>query len=122
MNLSETVTLFNDLCLLAPGALIDRERIQWEDGGSASARARFTVSGVTIGAQLSFNAAGELTGFLSPGRFLSADGKTFQSYPWSTPVRSYRDLAGRNVMSYGEYCYGRFHLGTLEYNLSARSE
>lgn len=30
MNQGETVTLFNDLCLMAPAALIDKERIQWE--------------------------------------------------------------------------------------------
>ena len=32
MDEAETVTLFNDLCVFAPGALIDR-RIQWQEVG-----------------------------------------------------------------------------------------
>ena len=126
MNQGETVTLFNDMCLLAPAALIDRERIQWESDGLLAARAKFTHMGSTIGARLSFNQAGELTDFVSSDRFLSADGKTFKSYPWSTPVRSYRDLGGRRVASYGEavwhtpageFTYGKFNLAEIEYNL-----
>jgi hypothetical protein len=126
MNQSETVTLFDDMCLLAPAALIDRERIQWEVDGSLAARARFTYMGNTISARLSFNQAGELTDFVSDDRFLSADGKTFKSYPWSTPVRSYREFSGRKVAGYGEvvwhtpegeFTYGKFNLAEIEYNL-----
>lgn len=32
----------------------------------------------------------------------SLDGKTYKSYPWSTPVRSYKDFDGRRVAGYGE--------------------
>jgi hypothetical protein len=125
-NQGETVTLFNDMCLLAPAASIDKERIQWEADGSLAARARFTHVGNTISARLSFNQAGELTDFVSNDRFLSADGKTFKSYPWSTPVRSYREFGGRKVAGYGEavwntpegeFTYGKFHLAEIEYNL-----
>lgn len=126
MNQAETVTLFNDMCLLAPAALIDKERIQWEADGSLAARARFTHMDHTITARLSFNQAGELIDFVSNDRFLSADGKTFKSYPWSTPVRSYRELGGRKVAGYGEavwhtpegeFTYGKFNLAEIDYNL-----
>jgi hypothetical protein len=126
MNQGETVTLFNDLCLLAPAALIDRERIQWEAAGSLAVRARFTHRGVTIGALLSFNEAGELTDFTSNDRFFSSDGKIYKSFPWSTPVRSYKEIDGRRVMEYaetvwrtpeGEFSYGKFNLAEIEYNL-----
>lgn len=126
MNQGETVTLFNDMCLLAPAALIDKERIRWEADGSTAARAWFTHMGNTIRARLSFNQAGELTDFVSNDRFLSADGKTFKSYPWSTPVGSYREFGGRKVASYGEtvwhtpegeFTYGKFNLAKIEYNL-----
>jgi hypothetical protein len=119
MNQGETVTLFNDLCLMAPAALIDRKRIQWEAAGPLAARARFTNGDVTIGALLSFNQAGELTDFISNDRFLSADGKTYKSYPWSTPVQSYRDFGGRRVAGCaetvwhtpeGKFSYGKFNL------------
>ena len=127
MNQGETVTLFNDMCLLAPAALIDKQRIQWEADGPLAARARFTHMGNTISARLSFNQAGELIDFVSNDRFLSADGKTFKSYPWSTPVRSYREFGGRRVASYGEavwhtpegeFTYGKFNLVEIEYNLA----
>ena len=126
MNQGETVTLFNDMCLMAPATLIDKEKIQWEADGPFSALAKFTHMGNTIRARLSFNQAGELTDFVSNDRFFSPDGKTFKSYPWSTPVRSYRELDGRTIPSYaevvwhtpeGEFTYGRFTLSEIKYNL-----
>lgn len=129
MNQGETVTLFNDMCVLAPAALIDKDSIQWEAAGSLAARASFTHMGNTIHARLSFNQEGELTGFVSNGRLMSNDGKIFKSYPWSTPVRSYRAFDGRKVASYGEvvwhtpdgeFTYGKFNLAEIEYNLRAR--
>jgi len=126
MDRGETVTLFNDLCLIAPAALNDRQRIQWEIAGPLAARAKFTHRGNTISALLFFNQAGELTDFISNDRFLSADGKTFKSYPWSTPVRNYIDFGGRRVVAYaeavwhtpeGEFSYGKFNLAEIEYNL-----
>jgi hypothetical protein len=128
MNRGETVTLFNDMCLLAPATLIDKGRIQWEADGPLAARARFTHRGNTIRAQLSFNQDGELIDFVSSDRFMSDDGKTFKSYPWSTPVRSYREFDGRKVASYGEvvwhtpegdFTYGKFNLAEVKYNLGA---
>jgi hypothetical protein len=127
MNQSETVTLFNDMCLLAPATLID-PRIEWEPVDGLTARARFTNQGITIGAKLRFTRGGELVDFVSNDRFLSADGKSFRSYPWSTPVRGYRDFAGRQVWTEGEavwhtpeggFTYGRFELQEVAYNLKA---
>jgi len=126
MDQGETVTLFNDLCLLAPAELADRERIQWEAVDPLAARARFTHRGITITALLSFNEAGELVDFVSDDRFLSSDGKTYLSLPWSTPVHGYRELGGRRVVGdadavwhtpEGRFVYGRFNLAGIEYNL-----
>jgi hypothetical protein len=56
---------------------------------------------------------------------MSADGKTYKNYPWSTPTRDYKDFGGRKVPGYGEaiwhmpegeYCYGKFNLQMVEYN------
>jgi hypothetical protein len=127
MNQGETVTLFNDLCLMAPACLVDREAIQWEEVGPLTARAKYTRRGITISAELSFDESGRLTNFVSNDRFLSADGKTYANYPWSTPVHEYRDLDGRRVasdaevvwhMPEGDFSYGKFHLVTIEYNLT----
>ena len=49
------------------------------------------------------------------------------NYPWSTPVRYYRDFNGRKVPVYGEatwempegdFTYARFVLEEIEYNWS----
>jgi hypothetical protein len=126
MNQGETVTLFNDICVMAPARLINRQMIEWEAAGPLQARARFTHEGVTISALLSFDQAGQLTDFVSNDRFFSTDGKTFASYPWSTPVRDYKDFGGHALPSYGEavwhtpegeFSYGQFTMIELEYNL-----
>ena len=128
MDGSETVTLFNDMCLLAPAALIDSERIAWQDAGPLATRASFTHQGHTISATLTFNESGELVDFVSGDRLMSADGTTYQSCPWSTPVRSYRELDGRRVPAHAEtiwhlpegpFTYGRFDLVEISYNLKS---
>jgi len=97
MDQSETVTFFNDLCLFTPAALIDRDRIQWEEDGPLAVQATYTHLSKTIHARLQFNDAGEIMDFVSQDRFMSVDGKTYQNYPWSTPVRAYAEINGRRV-------------------------
>ena len=47
MNQGETVTMFNDLCVMAPATLID-PAIVWEPVDDRTARASFTNAGRTI--------------------------------------------------------------------------
>jgi len=128
MDEAETVTLFNDLCVLAPGALIDRG-IQWQEIDLYTVSASFTNGSHTIRAILSFNALGELTNFVADGRAAaSADGKSFTKMRWSTPVGGYREFGSHRLMARGEgiwhapardYSYLRFDLDTIEYNVAA---
>jgi hypothetical protein len=124
MTGGETVTLFNDMCFLAPPTLIDTS-IQWKTLDSHRVEAKFTNRGNTITAVISFNGKGEMTDFVSNDRYLSADGKTYESYPWSTPVSDYREYDGRKVAAYGEavwhmpsgeFTYAKFRLQEIEYN------
>lgn len=124
MNQGETVTMFNDMCLLAPASLVDAD-VEWQEIDEHSVRGTFTNAGHTIAAVLSFDTHGDLVDFVSEDRFLSADGKSYQKYPWSTPVRDYRDFGGRRVPSRGEavwkqpagdFVYGRFELEEVEYD------
>ena len=124
MNQGETVTVFNDICLMAPAALIDAN-ISWQTIDSLTVKGSFTNGANKITATLYFNETGELVNFISNDRFLSPDGKTYKSYPWSTPARDYKDFDGRKVPGYGEaiwlmpegeYCYGKFNLQMVEYN------
>ena len=121
MNKTETVTVFNDMCLLAPATLIDK-RIQWEAINDSSTKAIFTNRDVSISATLFFNKQGQLIDFLSEDRTAVSD---MNQYPFSTPVSKYKNINGFNLMSYGEavwhytdgkFTYGKFTLKDLEYN------
>jgi hypothetical protein len=106
MTRAETVTLLNDLALLAPGAMID-SGVQWEPIDERSVRAVYTVGTNTVRATLHFNEAGELDDFVSDDRLAaSADGTEFVRQRWSTPVNGYRTFGTRRAMSSGE---GRWH-------------
>jgi hypothetical protein len=102
---AETVTVFNDLCLLAPGALVDPS-IRWEEIDASKVRAHYTTGPDTISAVLVFNDAGELVDFVSDDRLASRDGKDFEPRRWSTPVSRYRNVGATRVMTRGE---GRWH-------------
>ena len=126
MKQSENVTLFNDMCLFAPATLVDKN-IEWAIIDQRTVKAKFTHNTSTITALLSFNEKGELVNFVSDDRYLSADGKTYTNYPWSTPVKDYREFAGRKIPIYGEavwhmpgrdFIYAKFTTEEIEYNCS----
>ncbi len=124
MDRAEAVTLFNDMCLLAPGTLVD-PRIAWEPVDTRSARARFTHGGHTVTATLLFSEDGLLSDFVSDDRSRSADGKTFARLRFSTPVRDYRAYGPVRLAAHGEarwhppegaFTYGEFELVDVAIN------
>ena len=128
MDRAETVTLFNDLCILAPAALIAAS-ITWQSIDTDHARGTFTNGPHTVTAELAFNPQHELVDFVSDDRLrASQDGKTFTAQRWSTPVRDYRDIDSRRVATTGEgrwhapmpegvFTYLEFHLEQITYNV-----
>lgn len=123
MNKAETVTLFNDMCLMAPATLIDK-RIEWTPIDSVSVKGSFTNGANHITATLYFNEQGQLINFKSDDRFVVGDMK---QYRFSTPVKGYKSMNGINIMTYGEtiwhypdgeFVYGKFDLKSIEYNVS----
>ena len=124
MDRGETVTVFNDMCFMAPSTLISRN-IEWEETGELSVKAKYTNGGIKIGAELFFNEKGELIDFISYDRYEIADGKTYYNSPWFTPARDYKDYKGYKLMSNAsvyyrhpdvDFCYGEFKLEEIEYN------
>lgn len=106
MTRAETVTLLNDLCVLAPAALVDAP-ISWTPVGDHRARATFTNAGHTVSAELVFDDAHQLVDFVSDDRLrASADGKTFARQRWSTPLEGYRSFGTRRLGTIGR---GRWH-------------
>jgi hypothetical protein len=121
---SETVTVLNDLCLLAPAALVD-PRLSWEAIDDSRARVWLKHGGHLVSAELHFNANGELTNFISHDRFQS-DGKVSQRFRWSTPVTGYRDSDGYHRVSSAEaqweepsglWTYAQFSIERIEYDV-----
>jgi len=124
MDQGETVTLFNDMCFMAPATLIDRN-IHWEPVDSLTVKARYTNGNITIGATLFFNEQGELVNFISNDRFETKDGKQYFNYPWMTPVSGYTNINGYHLPSGAkliykhpdeDFCYGEFDLVGIEFN------
>ena len=128
MDKAETVTLFNDLCVFAPGALIS-PNITWREIDANTVRATFTNLAHTVSAELSFNAAGELIDFVADGRgAMSADGKSFVEMRWSTPLSDYRVFGVHRMAAHGEgvwhapagnYAYLEFDIDDVEFNVTA---
>lgn len=125
MDRAEAVTLFNDMCLLAPATLID-SRIQWAPEDARSARARFTHGGHIVASTLVFGEDGLLVDFVSDDRLRSADGKTFTRQRFSTPVRDYRAYGPLRLAAHGDarwhppegaFTYGEFELVEVALNV-----
>jgi hypothetical protein len=123
MDTTETVTYFNDLCCLAPAALIDK-RISWQSIDSNTVHAVFSNNAIRISAVLYFNAKAELVNFVSDNRYATV-GKTLKKYRWWTPLKNYKDYNGYRHAGYAEtiyaypkadFCYGIFKLQSIEYN------
>jgi len=128
MNQSETVTLLNDMFLLAPPTLID-PHIVWEELDPMTVRATWTNAGNTVSAVMSFGSSGALVNFVSDDRYRTTDGKKYEHLRWSTPVSGWRESEGRKLLSTGEaiwglagseFAYGRFELLDVQYNMTDR--
>lgn len=128
LDRAETVTLFNDLCILAPAALVDA-CVVWQAVDDHHARGEFTNGPHTVSADLTFNDNHELVDFTSQDRLrASADGTTFIRQGWSTPVWDTRTFDARRVSCYGEahwhapdpegeFSYLEFTVDDLTYNV-----
>jgi hypothetical protein len=120
---NETVTLMNDVLVLAPAAALDLP-FTYETTGERTLRATFRNAGFTVSAVLTFDAAGDLVGFVSADRAHDREGGAAS---WSTPISGYREVEGIRVGTHGdtnwiepsgEWTYGRFELQAIAYNVA----
>ena len=94
MDRGETVTVFNDMAVLAPAALLSAP-VVWEGLSDRQVRGTFTNGEQVVSATLHFNALHELVDFVSDDRLrASSDGTTFTPQTWSTPVERYGRFGG----------------------------
>jgi hypothetical protein len=128
MDRGETVTVFNDLVVLAPGAIVDAP-VQWTAVDAHHVRGVYTNGPQTVSAQLTFDADHDLVDFVSEDRLrASTDGKSFERQTWSTPLAEHRESKGRRVLVVGEgqwqapppegpFTYVELHIDNLAYNV-----
>jgi hypothetical protein len=125
---AETVTIFNDMCVLAPATLIS-PNITWQVIDSKRVEGKFTNFNHTITAVLYFDDSGALVSFTSDDRpGLGPDGTTLVPQRWSTPLTGYRAYGAFQLASHGdaryaptsgEFTYGEFDLQEIAYNVSS---
>jgi hypothetical protein len=102
MDRGETVTVFNDLVVLAPGVIADAP-IRWVAIDDRHVRGDYTNEGQTVSAELTFDVSGDLVDFVSEDRLrASPDGTSFVRQTWSTPLLGHRDADGHRVPTKGE--------------------
>ena len=105
MDRAETVTVFNDMCVLAPAALVDAP-VAWTTIDDDHVHGTFTNGAQTVAADLTFH-DGLLVDFVSDDRMAaSRGGSSLTAQRWSTPVWDYRTINARQVATHGE---GRWH-------------
>ncbi len=91
MDRSESVTLLNDMALLAPRALLE-PAVTWEPIDDLTARARFSHGQQQVSATLHFDAAGRLVDFVSDDRARATRTPgDFTLTRFSSPVTAYFD-------------------------------
>ena len=125
ISAAETVTVLNDLCLMAPGALVD-PRLTWSPVDDQTVGITFANGPHTVSATLVFNDGDELVDFWSDDRPDSSSGP-FVPMRWSTPVTEYSDVDGRHLLHSGSaaylrpegrFTYGEFTLSSIEYDVA----
>ena len=119
----ETVTLMNDVLVMAPAAVLDLP-FTFESSGERSLRATFANAGFRVAAVLTFDQAGDLVGFTSSDRSHDREGG---AATWSTPISDYRVVDGIRIGARGdanwidasgEWTYGRFEITSIAYNVA----
>jgi len=122
MNVAETVTFFNDMCIMAPATLID-PRITWLDSDSVNVKASFRSNNITITATLFFNHDGQLINFESNDRMNAEENRRMR---WTTPIKEYAEINGHRLGGLAEtvytyptedFSYGEFRMTNVAYNL-----
>ncbi len=126
MDESETVTLLNDMCCLAPATLIDK-RLKWSDPVDNSVDVKFTNNNITVTATLFFDEEGKLVNFISEDRYAALEGGKMEKYPWLTPLSDFGDVGGSSLARYaeavykyptGDMVYGTFNINSIETNIN----
>ncbi len=101
MDRAETVTIFNDLVVFAPGAIVTAP-VQWTPVDEHRVHGVFTLGQHSVSATLVFDEQHDLVDFVSPDRSRASEDTSFTQQEWATPLLAHRDADGRRVLAVGE--------------------
>ncbi len=122
---AETVTVLNDMCVFAPGALLD-PRLAWDPIDDRTAAVTFANARRRVTATMLFNERDELVEFWSDDRPESGD-NVVHARRWRTPISGYKDVGGMRLPTRGEavyerpdgpFTYGSFTLRSAAYDVT----
>ena len=123
---AETVTVLNDMCVFAPGALVD-PRLAWEPVDDRTAAVTFTNGRRRVAATLLFNERDELADFWSDDRPESGDNVVHAAPVEHADLADYRDVGGLRLPTRGDavyqrpdgpFTYGSFTLRSVAYDVT----
>jgi hypothetical protein len=127
---TETVTVLNDMCLLAPATLLD-PRLTWDSIDDRSVGVTLKNGEHAVHATLSFGDDGALASFVSDDRpALAEDNRTFVPQRWSTPVHAYGSFGpyrlpargdARYAPASGEFAYAEMEMTDYAFNPGAEA-
>ncbi len=124
---AETVTMLNDMAVMAPGSLAD-PRLSWRPLDDRSAEVTFSNGGHAVKATLLFNEQSQLVDFVSDDRMALGEDGVLRKFRFTTPLRDYQQYGAYRLASRGEtvwhypegpFTYGRFVLKKIAYNVPA---
>lgn len=124
MQRAETVTYFNDLCIMAPGGLLE-EDITWTELSERCIEGNLRKHGHEVRAVLTFNEDGMIENFISNDRIAVQMNGHKDQVPWSTPIYAYGQVGdfyqgtkGDAVWHYpdGDFTYIRLNIEDIEMN------
>lgn len=99
LDRGETVTVFNDLVVLAPGAIVGAP-IRWTQVDEHRVRGALATGPHEVSAELTFGVDGRLLDFVSHDRPRAwGDGTGLTREPWSTPAPWHRRRGGEQRVS-----------------------
>lgn len=101
MKAGETVTWFNDMCVMAPGALLNAD-VVWAEIDRNHVKGILTHDGITVAALLTIDDEGKLINFVSEDRYAANNDGTYDNIPWSTPIHDFKRINGMNLGSVGK--------------------
>jgi len=98
---TETGTILNDICFLAPTCRVD-PRLAWRPLEDRRCDVRCTLGLHQVSATLDFDGLGELTDFSSEDQGAMQPDGSLRPARWTTPMRDCREVEGRRVATRGE--------------------